>query len=85
MALGEFQIEWIKVPAGSWVHGRTLAEAALRKRTGVTVIAILRESESIAGAQPEDVILAGDTIVVVGKAGQFGAVKRLLAERPPDV
>jgi TrkA domain protein len=84
MALGEFQIEWIKVPAGSWVHGRTLAEAALRKRTGVTVIAILRESESIAGAQPDDVILEGDTIVVVGKAGQFGTVKRLLAERPPD-
>ena len=56
MALGEFQIEWIKVPSGSWVNGRTLAECAFRKRTGVTVIAILRESDSIAGAQPEDVI-----------------------------
>ena len=84
MALGEFQIEWIKVPNGSWTHGRTLADAGIRKRTGVTVIAILRESESIAGAQPEDTILQGDTIVVVGKAGQFGAVKRLLAaEEPP--
>ena len=39
MALGEFQIEWIKVPARSWVHGRTLADCAFRKRTGVTVIA----------------------------------------------
>jgi len=85
MALGEFQIEWIKVPSGSWVHGRTLADAGIRKRTGVTVIAMLRESESIAGAQPEDTVLEGDTIVVVGKAGQFGAVKRLLAaEQPPD-
>ena len=84
MALGEFQIEWIKVPTGSWVNGRTLSDAAFRKRTGVTVIAILRESESIAGAQPDDVILEGDTIVVVGKAGQFGAVKRLLAEGPKD-
>ena len=84
MALGEFQIEWVKVPGRSWVHGRTLAEAAFRKRTGVTVIAILRESESIAGAQPEDVILEGDTIVVVGKAGQFPAVKRLLAEGPGE-
>ena len=82
MALGEFQIEWIKVPNGSWVNGRTLAECAFRKRTGVTVIAILRESESIAGAQPEDVILEGDTIVVVGKAGQFSTVKRLLADGP---
>ena len=69
MALGEFQIEWIKVPNDSWVNGRTLADCGFRKRTGVTVIAILRESESIAGAQPEDVILDGDTIVVVGKAG----------------
>jgi TrkA domain protein len=84
MALGEFQIEWIKVPNGSWVDGRTLSEAAFRKRTGVTVIAILRESDSIAGAQPEDVILEGDTIVVVGKAGQFGAVKTLLAHGPND-
>jgi TrkA domain protein len=85
MALGEFQIEWIKVPAGSWVQGRTLAELGLRRRMGVTVIAILRESESIAGAQPDDVLLEGDMIVVVGKAGQFGAVKRLLAaETPPD-
>ena len=85
MALGEFQIEWIKVPPGSWVNGRTLAEAAFRKRTGgVTVVAILRESGSIAGAQPEDVILDGDTIVVVGKAGQFSIVKRLLANGPDD-
>ena len=81
MALGEFQIEWIKVPSGQLGHGRTLAECAFRKRTGVTVIAILRESDSIAGAQPEDIILEGDTIVVVGKAGQFSTVKRLLAQR----
>ena len=82
MALGEFQIEWIKVPTGSWVNGRTLAECAFRKRTGVTVIAILRESESIAGAQPEDVILEGDTIVVVGKAGQFARRQAAARERP---
>ena len=84
MALGEFQIEWIKVPNGSWVNGRTLAECAFRKRTGVTVIAILRESESIAGAQPEDVILDGDTIVVVGKAGQFATARKLIVAGPDD-
>ena len=84
MALGEFQIEWIKVPNGSWANGRTLAELAFRKRTSVTVIAILRESESIAGAQPEDVLLDGDTVVVVGKAGSFGAVRKLLADGPGD-
>jgi TrkA domain protein len=85
MALGEFQIEWIKVPAGSWVNGRTLAEVAFRKRTGgVTVVAILRESESIAGAQPDDVILDGDTIVVVGKAGMFAAARKLITSGPEE-
>jgi len=84
MALGEFQIEWIRVPNDSWVNGRTLADCGFRKRTGVTVIAILRESESIAGAQPDDVILDGDTLVVVGKAGQFGKVRALLADGPGD-
>ena len=85
MALGEFQIEWIKVPTGSWVNGRTLAEVAFRKRTGgVTVVAILRESESIAGAQPDDVILDGDTIVVVGKAGMFAAARKLITSGPEE-
>jgi K+:H+ antiporter subunit KhtT len=66
------------------VNGRTLAAVAFRKRTGVTVIAILRESESIAGAQPEDVILDGDTIVVVGQAGQFTAARKLITSGPED-
>ena len=72
------------MPSGSWVNGRTLADCAFRKADGVTVIAILRESESIAGAQPDDVILDGDTIVVVGKAGQFSTVRALLADGPGD-
>jgi TrkA domain protein len=83
MALGEFQIEWIKVPPGSWASGRSLGECGFRRRTGVTVIAILRDEESIAGAQPDDVIREGDTLVVVGKAGQFGAFRTMLVQGPP--
>ena len=33
------------------------------------MIAILRDPEPVSGAQPEDVIMEGDTLVVVGKAG----------------
>jgi TrkA domain protein len=83
MALGEFQIEWIEGPQGSWADGRSLGECGFRKRTGVTVIAILRDEDSIAGAQPDDVIRVGDTLVVVGKAGQFGGFRAMLANGPP--
>jgi len=82
MALGELQIEWVAVPDSSPAIGKTLAECGLRARTGVTVIAILREPEPVSGAQPEDFIQRGDTLVAVGKAGQFSEFRRLLAEGP---
>jgi TrkA domain protein len=83
MALGELEIEWVAVPSSSPWIGKTLADAAFRAKTGVTVIAILRDEESIAGAQPDDVIREGDTLVVVGKAGQFGAFRTMLVQGPP--
>jgi TrkA domain protein len=82
MALGQLTIEWVPVPDSSPAIGKSLAECAFRARTGVTIIAILREPEPISGAQPNDVIERGDTIVAVGKAGQFAAFRRLLAEGP---
>src|SRR3954465_12920791 len=78
MALGELQIEWTPGPDPSSCIGKTLAECAFRKQTGVTVIAIIREPESISGAQPDDVIQKADTLVTVGKAGQYPAFRRLL-------
>jgi len=84
LALGELQIEWIPVPETSPVFGLSLADAKLRARTGVTVIAILREPEPDSGAQPEDVVQRGDMLVCVGKAGQFAEFRRLLAEGPFD-
>lgn len=82
MALGELQIEWVPVPDSSPAIGKTLAECGLRAKTGVTVVAILREPEPVSGAQPEDFIAQGDTLVAVGKAGQFSEFRRLLAEGP---
>lgn len=82
MALGELLIEWVPVPDTSRSIGRTLAECGFRAKTGITIIAILREPEPVTGAQPGDVLQAGDTLVTVGKAGQYAAFRRLLAEGP---
>jgi TrkA domain protein len=82
MALGELLIEWVKVPDDSPAIGRTLADCAFRARTGITIIAILREPEPVTGAQPDDVIQAGDTLVTVGKAGQYKAFRDLLGAGP---
>ena len=79
MALGELTIEWMPVPDTSPWIGRTLADAGFRAKTGITVIAILRDPEPISGARPDDVVERGDTLVTVGKAGQYAAFRRLLA------
>jgi TrkA domain protein len=78
LALGELQIEWDAVPDTSPWIGKTLAESGFRAKTGITVIAILREPEPVTGAQPTDVIQRGDTLVTVGKAGQYPDFRRLL-------
>jgi TrkA domain protein len=78
MALGELQIEWVPVPDTSPWIGKSLAEAQFRANNGITIIAILREPEPISGAQPGDVIQQGDTLVTVGKAGQYPAFYRRL-------
>jgi TrkA domain protein len=81
MALGELTIEWVPVPDSSPWIGKTLAESGFRAKTGITIIAILREPEPVAGAQPHDVIQRGDTLVTVGKAGSYPSFRRLLAGR----
>ena len=60
-------------PRRSPAIGKSLAECGFRARTGITIIAILREPEPVTGAQPSDVIQRGDTLVTVGKLGQYAA------------
>jgi TrkA domain protein len=79
VALGELEIEWVPVPDTSPWIGKTLAECQFRAHAGITVVAILREPEPVAGAQPDDVLQRGDTLVTVGKAGQYKKFRRLLA------
>ena len=79
LALGQLEIEWVAVPDSSPWIGHTLEKAGFRARTGITIIAILREPEPVVGARPDDVLQPGDTLVTVGKAGQYAAFKRLLA------
>ena len=84
MALGELAIEWVTVPDTSPMIGKTLAECGFRARTGITVIAILRDPEPVSGAQPTDVLQLGDILVTVGKMWQYKAFRRLLGTGSVD-
>jgi len=63
-------IEWVKIPPSSPLAGKSIREADIRKRAGVTVIAIIKENETIVNPKPDEVISAGDTVVIVGTREQ---------------
>jgi TrkA domain protein len=67
MFMKEMVMEWVKVGSGSNLVDKTIAESQIRKKTGASVVAIIRGEEMIVSPDPyEAKIMRGDTLVVVG-------------------
>jgi TrkA domain protein len=78
MVFNQLSVEWMKVTDGAPLVGRSLQEAAVRERTGASVIAILRDGQAIPNPPPGESIAAGDTLMVVGDREQVGRFGELL-------
>jgi CPA2 family monovalent cation:H+ antiporter-2 len=81
--LDELKIESFLVREGAWIAGRTLAESELRRRTGVTLLALIREGGNAVHPLPADVVEAGDTLYLVGDGGELDEARILLEVGPP--
>ncbi len=72
--------------------GLTVATCRIRSTTGATIVAILRESGSLATPHPDEVLRADDTLVVIGRPEQLrrdqppraGGPAGLTGRAPPD-
>jgi len=60
-------------PVTKRMVGKSIEELAIRKRTGVTIIALSRRGRSIISPPPETVFEEGDLIVVIGEREQIEA------------
>jgi TrkA domain protein len=83
VALKDLVMEWIELPADSPLVGLTVATCRIRSTTGATIVAILRESGSLATPHPDEVLRADDTLVVIGRPESFDEINRLVREGPP--
>lgn len=73
-------IDWLPVRQDSPYLGRTIGDARLRTRTGVSVVAIVRGEQAVPAPGPEQQLEDGDYLVVVGTArGVEQAVELLRA------
>ncbi len=77
--LEDLVISWIKIDEKSSLAGLTLTEAALRKRTGAGIVALVTDSGSIPIPGGTDRLEPGDTAVLVGVPSSVKAATRLLA------
>ena len=71
MILDQLSIEWVKLQDGSPFAGRTISELEIRKRSGASLIAILRGGTALPNPQPDSRLEAGDTVVAVGSREQM--------------
>ena len=70
LLLDEFSLEWVIVGGQKALVGATLRDADIRARTGASVIAVLRNGDSIMNPPPETRFANGDTLVVMGHRDQ---------------
>jgi len=74
--VGGLLIDWVTLLDDSPAVGRSIADLEIRRRTKMTVAAILRGSDPIIAPEPTEVLRAGDRLVVVGRQEDLGAFVR---------
>jgi TrkA domain protein len=76
--IGNLLIDWVTLPESSTAVGRTIGELEIRKRTRMTVVAIVRGGQPLVAPEPTEAFEAQDQLVVVGRredlAGFLAAV-----------
>jgi TrkA domain protein len=71
MFMKNLLIEWVNIDSSSFLAGKSIKELEIRKKTGASVIAIIRNNETITNPSPDEVIKSGDTLIIVGNKEQI--------------
>ncbi|SDH95040.1 potassium/proton antiporter regulatory subunit, CPA2 family [Alteribacillus persepolensis] len=70
-------VEWISLKQGTMLAGKTIGEAEVRKKTGVSIVGIFRDEAVIASPGVQERLEVGDTVMVVGKSSQISDFEEL--------
>ncbi|ADC64876.1 TrkA-C domain protein [Ferroglobus placidus DSM 10642] len=69
-AMADVRLNIHKYVATKKVSGKSIKDLAIRKKTGVTVIAVSRDKKTIVNPSPDFVIKEGDVLLVIGESEQ---------------
>ncbi|WP_018123212.1 cation:proton antiporter [Desulfovibrio oxyclinae] len=65
------ELFWVDIPIDSPLVGKTIEEAEIRKRTGASVVAIMRIEGLVTNPDPDEKLLTGDMIAIIGRQAEF--------------
>jgi TrkA domain protein len=78
--VGEFVVDWVTLPDDAAAVGRSIADLQIRRRTGFSVVAIVRGRRTITAPHPDEALRPGDRLVVVGRHADLPAFVDLVTE-----
>lgn len=77
-AIEGLSIDWLRVADDSDFVGRTIAEGMIRTKTGVSIVAVVRNTETIPAPEAEFAFAGGDVAVAVGTPAGLDEVRSML-------
>ncbi len=72
-----FELHWVRIPQECPLAGHTIADAKIRKTTGISVVGVLRDHKIETNPQPDMVLQAGDVLAVIGSKAQYNSFEHL--------
>ena len=78
VALDDLRIEWYKVGDSNDGVNKSIGQLEVRQRTGASIIAAIRDEDTVINPGPDYVIMSGVTLVIAGKRNNIKLLKEIL-------
>lgn len=75
------ELERVPVEAGSVAASKLISELRLRTVTGASIVAIQRDGKNILNPSPNEDLLAGDHVLLIGEAEQLDRARELIRQK----
>jgi CPA2 family monovalent cation:H+ antiporter-2 len=80
--LPDIEINSLRIGESSPAAGKTLAELELRKKYGITLLAIRRDSQTLANPKADTPIMTGDVLILLGSLADMKQAEEFLRGSP---
>lgn len=78
----QFELQWLRVDQKSPIAHRSIGESEIRKRTGASVVGVVREKQLTPNPDADFVLLPDDLVAIIGRERNREAFLLMASPRP---